>query len=225
MFKIALCNCPQSKTIVENAVAQFLGNFEFTIEDVETIDARFNNSVNEFSLWIINQSLITEFMQKTIDLEKFANENPIDIATQMSFVTFISDPISDMGITNMLNLLQNYRKLASMYLSVSFLTDKGMQSIDVTQILYFEFLERKIKIKTQGSEYMCSDTLHNVLTLVEKHDFHQPHKSFIVNLKHIAKIKNYNITMSDGSILPLSQKKSKAFRALYKSYIATVKQL
>ena len=223
MFKIALCNCSQSRTVIENAVAKFLGNLEFVIQEFEDVDYRQTDITannGEFSLWIINQNKMAKFMESTMNNNDPSNESNIDFATQMSFVTFVTDPISDMGITNMLNLLHNYRKLASMYLSVSFLTDKGMQSIDVAQILYFEFLERKIKIKTQGSQYMCSDTLHNVLSLVEKHDFHPPHKSFIVNFKHITQIKNYNITLSDGSNIPLSQKKSKEFRRLYKQYIA-----
>ena len=222
MFKIALCQCPQGRDVIENAVAKFLGNFEFSITEVDDVDMCFQQFSHRgsFGLWVVNQNVMPIFMEKMVAHNFLANPENAHMANQMSLVTFISDPISDEGITNMLNLLQNYRKLASMHLSVSFLTDKGMQSIDVTQILYFEFLERKIKIKTQGSQYMCSDTLHNVLTLVEKHDFHQPHKSFIVNFRHIVSIKNYNITMSDGSVIPLSQKKSKAFRAQYKNYIA-----
>ena len=39
-----------------------------------------------------------------------------------------------------------------------------------------------------------------------------PHKSFVVNFFHVKNLKGYDITMSDGSLVPLSQKKSSVFR-------------
>ena len=39
-----------------------------------------------------------------------------------------------------------------------------------------------------------------------------PHKSFVVNLDQVRGIRGYDITLMDGSIVPLSQKKGKSFR-------------
>ena len=47
---------------------------------------------------------------------------------------------------------------------------------------------------------------------LEKYDFAVPHKSFVVNLYHIRSLKGYDIVLADGSVLPLSQKKSAVFR-------------
>lgn len=223
MFKVAVCNCPNSRAVIEKTVAEFLGNSEFTITefpDTQTLFDEFSGK-KIYGLTVLNQNIMMDFMQKFAELGSAdISRSDFDPKEFGGFMTFISDPVTDSGIANMLNMLRQYHKLSTIHLSVSFLTDKGMQSIDVAQILYFEFIDRKVKIKTVGSQYMCNDTLHNVLSLVEKHDFHQPHKSFIVNFKHIVGIKNYNVTMSDCSEIPLSQKKSKEFRKLYKAYTA-----
>lgn len=42
--------------------------------------------------------------------------------------------------------------------------------------------------------------------------FAMPHKSFVVNLDQVRGIRGYDITLMDGSIVPLSQKKGKSFR-------------
>lgn len=46
------------------------------------------------------------------------------------------------------------------------------------------------------------------------------HKSFVVNLDQVRGIKGYEITMMDGSVLPLSQKKGKAFREELNLFLA-----
>lgn len=47
---------------------------------------------------------------------------------------------------------------------------------------------------------------------MEEYGFAMPHKSFSVNLYHVKAIRGYDIYMMDGSVLPLSQKKSAQFR-------------
>ena len=46
-----------------------------------------------------------------------------------------------------------------------------------------------------------------------------PHKSFTVNLFYVKSIKGYDIIMMDGSIIPLSQKKSAEFRDQFNVFL------
>ena len=48
----------------------------------------------------------------------------------------------------------------------------------------------------------------------------QCHTSWVVNLDQVRGIKGYEITMMDGSVLPLSQKKGKAFREELNLFLA-----
>jgi len=138
---------------------------------------------------------------------------------KLRFLTYVEDPISDTDCDTMIDCIKRHIDYDSMYLAVEFLTDKGLRSIAVSKILFFEYVNRKIRIKTQSNEYYCDDTLRNIISLVGNYGFLQPHKSFIVNLKNITGIKNYSISMSDSSIVPLSQKKSREFRIKYAEYI------
>lgn len=113
-------------------------------------------------------------------------------------------------------------KNSPMYLKLEFHTQQGVKSIPVSDLVLFEYCQKQVHIQTLDSNYQCRNTLQNVISLVGSHGFAYPHKSFIVNLRHIAKIKGYNIAMCNGSIVPLSQKKSKEFRLLYKNYLASI---
>jgi len=210
MHKVALCNCPKSRKIVEEKIADFLGNsatecqfFEFATVGEMTATG------SHFDLIFLNKNLLG-------DLETLIQFIQTDKKETPSFINYVDDPISDDDFAKVTEYIRQHLEYTSMYFAVEFLTDKGLRSIAISKILYFEFLNRKVRIKAQNGEYFCNDTLRNVLSLVGNYDFYQPHKSFIVNLKHVASVKNYMITMSDGSLIPLSQKRSKDFRAAYK---------
>jgi len=218
MLKVALCNCPNSKKIIDEKITAFVGSsdmshkiFEFnTFED-------FISAGLIFDLCFFGQNLRKDMSALLEYLEKAssAKSDP----KKLNFITFVDDPISDSDCENMIDFIRRNLEQSSMSLAVEFLTDKGLRSIALNKILVFEFFDRKVKIKSQENEFACNDTLRNVMNLVGSHDFHQPHKSFIVNLKHITSIKNYVITMNDGSVIPLSQKKSNEFRTVYKAYL------
>ncbi|MCL1821133.1 MAG: LytTR family transcriptional regulator DNA-binding domain-containing protein [Oscillospiraceae bacterium] len=137
-----------------------------------------------------------------------------------NFITYANDPIADSDCDTILESIRRYLDYDSMYLCIEFLTEQGLKTIAVSKILYFEYCERKIRIKTQHSQFFCNDTMKNVFSLVSGYAFAAPHKSFIVNLRHITSIKDYIVTMNDGSKIPLSQKRSRDFRTEYKSYLS-----
>ena len=218
MFNIALCNCPISRRIIEEKLKLFFGNSstELLIYEFETMDDLFASEII-FNIAFLNKSFLSDARILTKHLDKISSEDRHK--RMFSFVTFIDDPVTDNDFSHLFKVIRQYLDYDSMYFAIEFLTDKGFRSIAISKILFFEFYDRKVKIKSQNSEYICNDTLRNVMSLVGGHGFYQPHKSFIVNLKHITSIKNYNITMNDGCIIPLSQKKSREFRKIYKDYL------
>ena len=50
--------------------------------------------------------------------------------------------------------------------------------------------------------------------------FAVPHKSFVVNLYAVRQIKGYEISLTNGQQIPLSQKKSAGFRRAMNEYLA-----
>jgi DNA-binding LytR/AlgR family response regulator len=220
MRSIALCNCPNSRKIIEEKIVSFLGaSAECTYYEFDTVDALIAEGVN-FDIIFINKELI-ESMDKLAQYisQEASKQSQTKSNEPYSFISYIHDPISDKDCDKAIEHIRLHLGYTSMYLAAEFLTDKGLRSIAISKILFFEFYNRKIRIKTQSSEYFCDDTLRNVMSLFGSHDFYQIHKGFIVNLKHIINVKNYTITMSDGSTVPLAQKKSSEFRKAYKAYL------
>jgi len=221
MKKIAICNSPKSRVIIEERIVDFFGASKdcefFEFENVETMVS----TEAYFDLIFINKNLIGEMdaLIKYIAQET-EKQNAAKISQEyFSFVSYIDDPISEKDCAKFIEHIRQILGYTSMYIAAEFLTDKGLRSIALSKILFFEFHNRKIRIKTKNSEYFCDDTLKNVLSLFGAHDFYQVHKAYIVNLKHVAGVKNYAITMNDESIVPLSQKKSSEFRKIYKAYL------
>ena len=219
MLKVALCNCPNSKKIIDEKITAFMGSSDtgHKIFEFNTLEDFISTGLLNYDLCFFGHNLRKDMGTLLEHIERASSIKPGP--KKLNFLTFVDDPISDDDCEKMIDFIRRNLEQSSMSLAVEFLTDKGLRSIALTKILFFEFYDRKVTIKSQDNEFICNDTLRNVMTLVGSHNFHQPHKSFIVNLKHITSIKNYVITMNDGSLIPLSQKKSKDFRTIYKAYL------
>jgi DNA-binding LytR/AlgR family response regulator len=220
MRSIALCNCPNSRQLIEERIVAFFGALaEYECFEYKTLDALIADGI-KFDLIFINKNLIESIdtLIKHITRET-EQKSRAKTNEPHSFINYIDDPISDEDCDKAVEHIRLHLGYTSMYLAAELLTDKGLRSIAISKILFFEFFNRKIRIKTQSNEYFCFDTLRNIISLFGKHDFYQVHKGFIVNLKHVAKVKNYTITMCDGSIVPLAQKKSSDFRKTYSNYL------
>ena len=82
----------------------------------------------------------------------------------------------------------------------------------VKDIIYFECLEKKIRMVLKDTDVFFYARLKYVEAEVCKLGFMNIHKSYIVNPKQIVKYEYTQLTMADGSILPVSQAKRTKLR-------------
>jgi len=227
MFNVALCACPKSMEVAQARIKSYLGprSEELRIYTFDSLDDMYA-SETKFELCLVNKSVSgsVEAVVRHVAGAIASGEGSQKLKTKadnrmFSFIIFVSDPLEDENWESVIECVERFLGYDSMYIGVTFLTDKGLKNIALSKILYFELYDRKIRIKTQGDEFVTNDTLQHIMTLVGGHGFYRPHKSFIVNLKHIATVKNYIITMNDESQIPLSQKKSSMFRKTYKAFL------
>lgn len=104
---------------------------------------------------------------------------------------------------------------------IEFITDKGVVRIDLNKIYYFEYQSRKVIMKTTDEDYIIKEKISDIGNDMLKYGFSMPHKSFVVNLYNVKSVKGYDVYMMDGSIVPLSQKKSTQFRDGLNIYLST----
>lgn len=103
---------------------------------------------------------------------------------------------------------------------LEFQAEEGIVRIPPSEILFFEYMDRKVLLHTNTKLYHCRKRIHEVAREMEEYHFVMPHKSFVVNLYAVQSIHGYEITLTDGSLIPLSQKKSTAFRMKLNRYLA-----
>ncbi|MCL1949272.1 MAG: LytTR family transcriptional regulator [Turicibacter sp.] len=216
MFNVLLCNCSESKSKIQERILEILGTstVQYLIQEVDSISEVVKGTY-DFDLCFINQKLVPEAQTVMEYVEKKSGE-------KVKFCAFIENPITnDKCFEVIRDAVSQYLGYKSMSLSLEIMTDKGIKSLPIKKIQYFEFSDRKLKIKFDNSVYYANDTLKNVMEIVSNYGFYQPHKSVIVNLEYVDGIKNYSIFMKDGEELPLAQKKSKVFKKDFHDYVTT----
>lgn len=103
---------------------------------------------------------------------------------------------------------------------VEFITEDGLVRIDIKKIYYFEYVSRKIFMKTSDKIYIIREKISVINDKMKEFGFEMPHKSFVVNLYNVKSVKGYDVYMMDESIVPLSQKKSSEFRSALNVYLS-----
>ncbi len=103
---------------------------------------------------------------------------------------------------------------------IRFETKEGSVLVKVRDIYYFEYRERRVHMRTKGEELIIRGGVREVAERMQEYDFAVPHKSFVVNLFYVRAVKGYDIRMMDGSLIPLSQKKSTEFRTRLNKFLS-----
>lgn len=88
-------------------------------------------------------------------------------------------------------------------------TEYRLQKIDIEDIIYVEGLENYVSIHTSTSRILSLQPLKKMKEQLPEKQFARVHRSFIVAMQHISFIENSNITLVNGSCVPLG----KSYRA------------
>ena len=151
-----------------------------------------------------------------------AYEDFRDYAFSVHAFAYLVKPVSREKIREILREALEYTETQESCPVLCFKTLNGLMDIGVRDIYYFEYQSRKLRMATASEELWIQDSIRHMYERMAPFDFLMPHKSFIVNPYHIRNLKGYDICMTDGSIIPLSQKKSADFRKQLASYLASV---
>lgn len=98
---------------------------------------------------------------------------------------------------------------------------EGTKKILVDRIVYIESNLHKLNfyvLQTGYTVYTLYDTLNLIENRLEEYSFIRIHQSFLVNLKYIANIVNYNVYLIDGKTLPVSKSRYKEVRENFVKY-------
>jgi DNA-binding LytR/AlgR family response regulator len=97
--------------------------------------------------------------------------------------------------------------------------DTMIKEIDVEDIYYFEYVNRRIQIRTKEGDFCFIEQMKNLIDRMSDFTFGSCHQSYLINMKYVKRIKGYDLYLKNGEKLPVSQKKSAEFREKMNKFI------
>ncbi|MBA4687353.1 MAG: response regulator transcription factor [Candidatus Galacturonibacter soehngenii] len=97
--------------------------------------------------------------------------------------------------------------------------ENKIKNFKVNDIFYFEYLNRKVKIKLENEEYFSINKMKDLVNKMSVYNFEICHQCFMVNLRHVKRIKGYEVFLENNEKIPVSQKKSADFRKKLNKFI------
>jgi two-component system LytT family response regulator len=94
--------------------------------------------------------------------------------------------------------------------------NKGIDYVDVKDIIYFESINQYTKIVTIHSEYTSSYHLAKFSNVTDQFPFYKVHRSFIINLKNILRYETTGIViMTNKKEIPVARAQRNEFLKLF----------
>lgn len=132
---------------------------------------------------------------------------------------YICKPIREKKIYDVLGEAIRYLENASEKQKYAFKTEQGVVTIELDDIYYFEYMARKVIIKSSKGKYVASYSLKELYDKFRNFNFESPHKSFIINMLHIKHIKGFDIFIENGDTIPLAQKRAVEFKKKFNDFL------
>lgn len=104
-------------------------------------------------------------------------------------------------------------------------TKNGIISVPYSKILYIENVSRILNVyikegRMEKSLFIRKSFDNEIEELIEKRNFIQIHKSFVVNIDFVEKMTNNSMIMNNGKIVPISKNRLTLVKRKYLEYIA-----
>lgn len=212
-------------------VVYFLKKYEeknnlcFTINSFHNTEQMFtNNNTDIIFLCICSSSKIELIRQFCLDNPNskiiiVSNIPDYRYAFQFHAFDFLSLPINEQTIFHTLDDALYYIGNALSENIFALRTNMNPLMLKPSEIYYFEHNLRKVIISTNQGEFLGNYTLKELSSKFSPYSFYSPHKSYLVNLKHISYIKGFDIFLDSGTILPLAQKRAVYFKSIFQQYL------
>lgn len=101
---------------------------------------------------------------------------------------------------------------------VGIFNNKGIDYVDVKDIIYFESINQYTKIVTQKAEFTSSYHMAKFGSVTDKYPFFKVHRSYIINLKNILRYETSGIViMSNKQEIPVARAVRNDFLKIFNS--------
>ena len=103
---------------------------------------------------------------------------------------------------------------------VNISTQMGITRVDLDDITYVEVRNHQLTYHTVEGEYSQYGSMAALAKELSGKGFAQCNNCYLVNLQHVKDVSGYTATLSDGSVLKISQPRKKGFMEVFQAYLA-----
>ena len=127
-------------------------------------------------------------------------------------LNFIEKPINPQPVIESLELALERLKKSTGF----FQYQKGHEiyKVEISRILYFESLNREVRIMMTDQEDLFYGNLEDISIRVSGYSFLKIHRSYLINYNHASILRYSEVVMSNGAVLPISRNRRQEIRNL-----------
>lgn len=174
--------------------------------DIEMIDL---NGI-EIATMIRNHDLYT-FIIIVSGYPKYKN-----VAYRLHVFDYLDKPLNKNTLFKTLDDMTMLMKKNQVINYEHFQTNQGLVKLNVDDIVYFEYSDRKINLHTSnGNVYHFYDTIYKLEDRFKKYRYISPHKAFLINVDYIQNIQLNDLILEKGISIPISKLKRKQVKDAY----------
>jgi len=127
-------------------------------------------------------------------------------------INFLIKPITPEKI---LTIIEKLLKLHAVDTQIfKFKVRQEYIKLPMSEIIYFSSSGRTVTLVSLDKSYTFYDTLEDIYSEIKNRHFLYIHKSFIVNYRYVRQYEYEQVTLLDGTVLPISQPRRKLIRKM-----------
>ena len=119
-----------------------------------------------------------------------------------------------------LRAIASVRKRADRFISVTF--GGNTTKLPLDRIQYFEVQNRLVTVHTTDTDLSYYSTLEEIEKQLEGKGFTRIHRSYLVNCYYIQRLSRTQVTLTQGTMLPVSTKYAAAVQQAFSDYLIEV---
>ena len=91
--------------------------------------------------------------------------------------------------------------------------------LPISEILYFETIDRKLRVVTYQKEYIVDNKINDVDKQMQGKGFFRTHKSYVINMKYVKEYDQSTVVMQNEDSVYISRLRVKEFKESFKNYL------
>ncbi len=233
MFKVAIC---EDELYFSEQIGALLDEYfgmkgiNYQIDYFESGEELMKANLSEYQVICLDVDLNSAM--SGLDVAQLIRRNKV--ASDIIFITshqeeayrafevnafrYLLKPVKRDVLFKTMDLIMRKREEREKRLIVLNLGQKYFQ-IACDSIIYFETVDRKLRVYTTKKTYMVDNKINEVDKMLADKNFFRVHKSYLINLSYVQEHDQTTVTMLNGDVVYISRLKLKAFKEKFVSFL------